>query len=186
MNSMSLMLLLQQIVNKSPCELDDEIIELINGLKLFDFEILSRTKIEFLKFDFDAVKFKRAIEACREAVREQDMIIEYIKLGASAPMMRALFGHNATEVGALREKLGLSEKGGRPAAPTVAEQLAIANTWSASYKMDEREHYLYVAKKTGLSLRMIWNEINSYDAPDIMTKQRRESTTRGVVQLRNG
>ena len=184
---MSLMLLLQQVVNKTTCcQLDDEIIELIHSLKLFDFEILSHSKIEFFKFDFDAAKFKRAIETCREAVREQDMIIEYIKLGASAPMMRALFGHNATEVGALREKLGLSEKGGRPAVPTVSEQLDIANKWSASYKMDEREHYLYVAKATGLPLRMIWNEINSYDAPDIITKPPKKKKAKGVFQLRNG
>jgi len=148
--------------------LEAEDIKRIKALSINDLMGLSKCKVVFFKFDFDKLKFEKALQVSETIKTEQIMVIEYIKHGASAPMMRALFGHTAMEVKILREDLDLSEKGGRPTTPTKKEQMQILETWSKDYMMDEREHYLAVAKETGISLRTIWNQVNSYEAQEVV------------------
>lgn len=165
----SQMLMIHQLLsNPQKFGLDDDDIKRIKALSINDLNYLSKCKVEFFTFDFDKGKFQRALQVSETIKTEQRMVVEYIKHGASAPMMRALFGHTAMEVKTLREDLGLSEKGGRPTSPSKQEQMQILEAWSKTYMMDEREHYLKVSQETGISLRTIWNQVNSYEAQEVV------------------
>lgn len=86
---------------------------------------------------------------------EDNDALEFIKLGASTPLMVKLFGMQNSEVTALRKAMSIKTSlGGRPRC-SIEERLDVLQFWHKFKELAERQRYLAVAKELNLSLKVV-------------------------------
>jgi len=88
-----------------------------------------------------------------EQINKQET--EFLRLGASTPLMTKLFGMQNAEVTALRKAIGLKcDSGGRPSC-SIEQRLDILSIWDDCSQLSEKQKYLEVAKVTKIPLKII-------------------------------
>lgn len=130
--------------------------------------LVARHSGSVVQVNIDVEKLTTLVKNIKDIEGERNSEMEYIKLGASLPLMKKLFGLRPSEFSAIRKAANMeASKGGKPCC-SVEERLDIVAEWESSSDMDERSRYLYVAKATGLPLRSIHmvvcqEEANQFD-----------------------
>lgn len=81
---------------------------------------------------------------------------DLLRQGATAPMMRELFGMTKDEFTARRKMLKVSDTGGRPQRVTHSQETAILKSWSKFAGLPYAQRFLLVAKQIKLDLKTIW------------------------------
>ena len=118
---------------------------------------------EFLSIGIDSDELQNQIDGLAEQVCERELEDEYIQRLAPCKLMRQLFGMHATEFSQRRKFLGLAKQGQhRPRYCNKDTEFSIWQQWKNTEDMDERERYLWVAKKTDQPLNLIYAAVKSY------------------------
>lgn len=98
-----------------------------------------------------------------EYARLDQLQDEFLIKGASAVMMRKLFGLQDDFITNRKQILGLRSPIGRPHRPPETVLLHILNRWDDLARQpafaDERQRFLQLAEETGESLAALWNVI---------------------------
>lgn len=113
---------------------------------------------ELLNIDKD--KMRKIIELEAKEAKRNEMIDNFLQLGACKLMMGELFGLRSTQVANRKRFLNIKTVKGRLRVSTMEEQQLIFDCWCSQKDIfDYRERLLNVAKKTNLPLSKIYREV---------------------------
>jgi hypothetical protein len=136
--------------------LTPEIIDELREFRAEDFVMLSSysPRASCLRSGvIDAKQILHLVRSVKDRRREEEMILEFVRLRAPRTLMRDLFGISADDYCHYRRQVGLNGEGvGRPELPDDDTQALVWKAWQATKDLPEKERYLRLARDTGVPL----------------------------------
>ncbi|MBV1870888.1 MAG: DUF2857 domain-containing protein [Gammaproteobacteria bacterium] len=135
-------------------------------------QLVSRHSGSVVHVSIDVDRLTILVKNIKNIEDERNSIMEYIKLGASLPLMKKLFGLRPSEFSAIRKAANMeASKGGKPCC-SIEGRLDIVAAWESLGDIDERSRYLSVSKLTGLPLRSIHMVVCQEEANQLESSRR--------------
>ena len=167
MSKAALEALLNTVGGLSPSEASRMGISAPLYLKLKDLTLIERDAVVQQHYKIIAVtminnRLSEIIDS--NQVRDEDRrVLEFIRCGASAPMMYQLFGLQSIDFVTLRKGLGLPAERGRPKF-THEQRIDVLSAWKKYLHVDLYDRYLKLHNLLNLKLKVIHMIIMSQDA----------------------
>lgn len=109
---------------------------------------------------FDPELFEKSIIIAVNNKINNELIKQAFLLGAPYPLMYHLFGLHSGDCANWKKIMGLSSSSGRTKIPSLDDQIAIHEEWSANKDLDEIKRFIKTSEKTGIALSKIWSLYN--------------------------
>lgn len=141
--------------------LDLESLRRLESLTFRDVTSLSRMGGHFLTIRIDPTAFELMYARLEEERQELWLQDEYLRRGAPAALMRALFGLPESETYKRKRTLNAPSDTGRPPLPAGQELFDLLARWEQlrSEEPDERKRFLRLAQASEHSLTTLWSLI---------------------------
>lgn len=136
--------------------LDDKVARELSDLSAIQFAELVRAATGAVRIEIDEDELRRALANVRSATRSREIEDELLRLGASLPAMRELFGWAGCQYAARRQTLGIATPGGRPRFPTREEEDHIYRAWQKHAELPTVERILATAHAASIPISSLW------------------------------
>lgn len=140
--------------------------EQIRSLETLSVKSLQRVaelSAHFLDFRIDAVCFERVIRRIEREREEEALKDDLLRAGAPIRLMHHFWGMTSRDCAERRRVLGIDAPVGRPA---QADDVALERLWhlwqETASIADERMRYLELARRSELSLSVIWLAVEEW------------------------
>ncbi len=140
-----------------------EQIRSIEGLTLKSVQRLGQLSGHFLDFRIDPSSFERIMRRLEQDSLDEALQDALLRAGAPIRMMHHFWGMTSRDCAERRRVLNIEPPIGRPA---HADEPDLERLWHLWQEMDdipdERQRYLALAEKSGLSLSAIWTAVEEW------------------------
>lgn len=138
--------------------LNVDAVKAFRDLTMPELKHLARMRGNWAQFRIDSKKLQASIEHARRQCDLERRAEEMLSLGASAPMMQALWGWSPGETSARKRELGIPAQLGRTTLPSDEVRDDVLVLWRTLSREvpDERERYMRLASETGIRLDALW------------------------------
>ncbi len=145
-----------------------EVIAELHELRAQDFVMLSSADASAACVTsgvIDPERILHLVRAAKERRKEEEMILEFVRLRAPRWLMRDLFGITADDYCRYRRQVGLAGEGmGRPELPDEEKQIVLWRLWKASKDQPEKERYLFLARESGVPLNSALRALKQWES----------------------
>lgn len=136
--------------------IDDKVARELSDLSAIQFAELVRAATGAVRIEIDEGELRHALTNVRSATRNREIEDELLRLGASQPAMRELFGWAGYQYAARRQSLGITSPGGRPRFPTREEEDLIYRAWQKHAELPTVERILATAHASSIPISSLW------------------------------
>jgi len=147
--------------------LDQHLLREVEDLNVQEFDEFTAMVTHYmlmneLRFDVDILNRSASLLIRQKA--ENHLLTEFVTAGASTPMLRDLFGLRSHDIVAIRERLGVSQPGGRPRRASSEDAADIMRCWfSQLASVDVRLRLLWVQQETQQPLTSVFDVVCIHD-----------------------
>lgn len=146
--------------------IDDKVARELSDLSAIQFAELVRSATRAVRIEINEDQLRCALTHVQSESRKREIKDELLRLDASLPAMRELFGWSNYKYAARRQSLGIKTVGGRPRIPTRDEEDQILHAWNKHAELPLVERLLSTATATNISVAVIWPYLLPLIAPD--------------------
>lgn len=184
LNAAVLRLALVHVATSNYKELADlglttEIIDELREFRAEDFVMVSSysTHAPCLRSGvIDPQRILHLVRRIKDRRREEEMILEFVRLRAPRRLMRDLFGISADDYCYYRRQVGLNGEGaGRPELPDDETQALVWKVWQATKGLPDKERYLRLARDTGVPLNSALRALRHCEPANRQDDQRKSA-----------
>lgn len=136
--------------------IDDKVARELSNLSAHQFAELVRSATRAVRIEINEDQLRCALTHVQSESRKREIEDELLRLDASLPAMRELFGWSNYKYAARRQSLGIKTVGGRPRIPTREEEDQILHAWNKHAELPVVERLLATAMATNISVAVIW------------------------------
>lgn len=118
--------------------------------------MLAKMASGFIRIELDEEYFEASVySVVQDESRDAD-VDEFLRLGASLPLLEECFGIKKPELASLKRGLGLDiSLGGKPKELSDEDKERVFDLWDEYHHIDEINRYLAIARLTSISLKNI-------------------------------
>lgn len=128
----------------------------LSDLSAIQFAELVRAATGAVRVEIDEGELRHALTNVRSTTRNRQIEDELLRLGASLPAMRELFGWPGYQYAARRQSIGITSPGGRPRFPTREEEDLIYRAWQKHAELPTVERILATAHASSIPISSLW------------------------------
>lgn len=146
--------------------LTEEVMEVLQGLPPSILSRLAHASVPWVEIKVDTAVMRRLIEQAERDERNERLINQALKLGASSAIMNRCFGLDHSETALRRRLLKIDVARGRPQGLTEEQERDVWLRWEQLRRQDGNDEKLdtmmMLAEEQGVSLTLIWNQLHLY------------------------
>ena len=147
--------------------LDENLLREVEELNVQEFDEFTAMVTHYMLMNdlrFDVEVLNRSANLLIRQKAENHLLNEFVSAGASTPMLRDLFGLRSHDIVTIRERLGVSQPGGRPRRASREDAAEIMRCWFAQLaSVDVRLRLLWVQQETQLPLTSVFDVVRIHD-----------------------
>jgi hypothetical protein len=147
--------------------LEEHLLREVEELNVQEFDEFTAMVTHYMlmnNLSFDVAVLNRSAGLLIRQKAENHLLNEFVIAGASTPMLRDLFGLRSHDIVAIRERLGVSQPGGRPRRASREDAADIMRSWFAQLaSVDVRLRLLWVHQETQQPLTCVFDVVRIHD-----------------------
>ncbi|HSG61466.1 MAG TPA: STY4526/YPO1902 family pathogenicity island replication protein [Pseudomonadales bacterium] len=147
--------------------LEENLLREVEALNVQEFDEFTAMVTHYMlmnNLSFDVAVLNRSAGLLIRQKAENHLLNEFVIAGASSPMLRDLFGLRSHDIVAIRERLGVSQPGGRPRRASREEAADIMRCWFTQLaSVDVRLRLLWVHQETQQPLTCVFDVVRIHD-----------------------
>lgn len=136
--------------------INDTVARELSKLSAIQFAELVRGATRAVRIEINEDELRHALGNVQTEARKREIEDELLRLDASLPAMRELFGWTNYKYAGRRQALGIKTAGGRPRIPTREEEDLILAAWKKHAELPVVERLISTAMATNISVAIIW------------------------------